>query len=456
MNCDLLILGGGPGGYTAAFRASELGQKVILVECAPNIGGVCLHRGCISSKTLLQIAYDIDETKRLNNYGVNFGELKIDLDKIRNLKNSIIDRLTLGLNSLIKKHQIEIVRGNGKFIDANTLEVSSAQEKTSVYFKNAIIATGSRNTSLPCASQNDPRILDSTSALEINFIPKKMLIIGAGAIGLEMTALYHALSSEITIFEFQDQILPGIDKDLLSPLQRHLKKQQLTISTKTRVISINSTKEGLIVSYAKEEIEQEPLTFDAVLVAIGRKPNSHLIDIEKTGVALDACGFIQVNDNMQTSVEHIYAVGDVADKPMLAHKAYLEGKIAAELIANKKTNLSKLYPIPYVAYTDPEIAIVGITEREAREKNIDIDIKTFQWLASARSLTLGRPEGLTKLIFEKSTSRIIGAGITGYNASELISELTLAIEMKCTAENLASIVRPHPTLSETIGFAIES
>lgn len=455
MSCEVLVLGGGPGGYTAAFRSADLGKKVILVEKFPVIGGVCLNVGCIPSKTLLHIAHILNETKEMASHGVTFSEPQIDLDKIRGFKESVIKKLTGGLAGLAKQRKVEVVTGFGRFTDSHILTVTNADgEVKTIRFEQAIIAVGSRPIKLPFIPHDDPRVWDSTSALNLQNIPSKLLILGGGIIGLEMAQVYGALGSQITIVELMDQLIPGADADMVRPLVKRIKPKYKNIYLKTKVIAVEASSKHLTVTFVGEDEKVWREEFNAILVSVGRAPNGAGIDAEKAGVEVDARGFIHVSARQKTNVDHIYAIGDVVGQPMLAHKAVHEGKVAAEVIAGLPSAFTPV-SIPSVAYTDPEVAWVGLTEREAKEKGFDIEVGLFPWAASGRSLSLGRDEGMTKAIFEAKTHRLLGAAMTGPNAGELVAEASLALEMGADITDIALTIHPHPTLSETFAFAAE-
>lgn len=453
MHTEVLILGGGPGGYTAAFRAADLGKQVTLVERYPVIGGVCLNVGCIPSKALLHMAHVIHEAEEVESHGISFGKPKLDLDKIRGWKESVSKTLNMGLAGLAKQRNIKIVQGLGSFQSANSLLVEGDEGSQTITFDNAIIAAGSQATKIPVFPNDDPRLWDSTDALNLTEIPKKLLIVGGGIIGLEMATVYHALGSEISVVELMDQIIPGCDSDLVRPLHKKIKKQYANIWLGTKVDEIKALKKGLKVTFSGDKAP-EPETFDAVLVAVGRKPNGLKISADKAGIDVDEMGFIQVNEQQKTNVDHIYAIGDIVGNPMLAHKAAHEGKVAAEVIAGEKAAFDAL-TIPAVAYTDPEVTWMGLTENEAKKQGIDYDKGVFPWAASGRSLSLGRNEGLTKVLCDKETGRVLGAGMVGPNAGELIAEAVLALEMGADAEDIGLTVHAHPSLSETFAFAAE-
>ena len=444
---EVLVLGSGPGGYSAAFRAADLGKKVIVVEKESTLGGVCLNIGCIPSKALLHAAKVIDDAKAMAKYGLNFGKLTLDINKLRDFKASVVKKLTQGLSMLAKQRKVEWIQGEGKFVEKHALVVG----KQKIVFDDAIIAAGSQPIRLPFLPE-DPRIMDSTGALELKEIPGKLLILGGGIIGMEMATVYHALGSEITVVETGDMIINGPDKAIVMPLYKRLQKEY-TFLLKTKVIKVEAKKDGLWVTFEGEGVSK-PQRFDQILSAVGRKPNGKNLGVEVLGVHINEQGFIPVDKQLRTNIPHIYAIGDIVGHPMLAHKASAEGRIAAEVIAGKK-HFFEPQCIPAVAYTDPEIAWVGLTEALAKEKNVAYEKAIFPWLASGRSLGQGRDEGLTQLLFDPKTHRILGGGIVGPNAGELIAEITLAIEMGCEAEDIALTIHPHPTLSETVMLASE-
>lgn len=447
---DLAVLGGGPGGYTAAFRAADLGLKVCLVEQQRQLGGVCLNVGCIPSKTLLHGATVIEEAKEAAELGIRFENPVIDLDAFRSHKNKIITQLTNGLDGLCKARKIERITGRGAFIDQQTIEVKG-NEPCRVIFSDAIIATGSHPVALPGAPE-DPRMWDSTDALALTTVPKRLLIIGGGIIGLEMAQVYSALGTEITIVEMEGHIIPPADKDLVQPLFLKLKKRY-QIFTKTKVSALKTTEKGIMASMDGGKAPEQD-EFDAVLVAVGRRPNSMNLGLDNIGVQLNERGFIMVNEQQQTSTAHIYGIGDVVGEPMLAHKATHEGKVAAEVIAGHKAAFTPM-TIPSVAYTNPELAWMGLTEKEAKQQGIAYKKGKFPWGASGRALSSGAANGVSKALFDEDTGRIIGAGICGLNAGELIHEAVLALEMGADAEDISKTVHAHPTLSETFAFAAE-
>lgn len=451
---QVVVLGSGPGGYTAAFRASDLGKKVVLVERYDSIGGVCLNVGCIPSKALLHVAKVMDDAADMEAHGISFGKPTIDLKKISAWKDSVVTRLTGGLKTLAKQRKVDIISGLGKFISANELEVTNTVgEKTIIKFENAIIAVGSQPVKLPFVPV-DPRVIDSTGALKLEDTQGKLLVLGGGIIGLEMATVYSALGSKVTIVEMMDQIIPGADADVVKPLHKRIANKYENIYLKTKVTKVEAKADGLYVTFEGDAAPKDPQRFDRVLVAVGRRPNGLLIDADKAGVKVDERGFIAVDKQQRTNVPHIFAIGDVVGNPMLAHKAVPEGRIAAEVIAGKRHYFDPTC-IPSVAYTDPELAWTGITENEAKVKGIAYGKGVFPWAASGRALSVGREEGMTKVLFDKATNRIIGGAIVGVNAGELIGEISLAIEMGCDAEDIALTIHPHPTLSESIAMATE-
>lgn len=452
IKAEVVVLGSGPGGYTAAFRAADLGKKVVLIERDEALGGVCLNVGCIPSKALLHAAKIVEEAEFMSAHGVDFGKPKFDLDKLRAWKDSVVKRLTTGLKGLAKQRKVEVVHGEGKFTGANQITVKTAQGSQVIEFENAIIAAGSQPVKLPFLP-DDPRIIDSTGALELKDAKGDMLVLGGGIIGLEMATVYSALGTKITVVELMDMLIPGADKDVVMPLFKRISKHY-NILLKTKVTKVEAKKDGLWVTFEGEQAPKEPQRFDRILAAVGRRPNGKLIDAEKAGVNVDERGFIPVDKQLRTNVPHIFAIGDIVGNPMLAHKASNEARVAAEVISGLKHYFDPKC-IPSVAYTDPEIAWVGLTEIEAKAQGINYGKGVFPWAASGRSLGQGRDEGLTKLIFDNETHRILGAGIVGPNAGELIAEISLAIEMGCDAEDIALTIHPHPTLSETIAFATE-
>ena len=451
---ELVVIGGGPGGYTAAFRAADLGMKVTLVERYPALGGVCLNVGCIPSKALLHVARVIDEAALVEEHGVHFGELKIDLDALRAWKLSVVERLTSGLAKMAKQRGVEIARGSAKFRGPHEIEITTEDSATTMSFGQAIVAAGSRVIEIPGIPVDDPRVMDSTGALELPEIPDRLLVIGGGIIGLEMAMVYGALSSQLVVVELLDGLIPRCDRDLVRPLERRLKKELgAQIFLETKVTGIESGKKQLVV-HLEGEKAPETVEVDRVLMSVGRRPNGDLLNAEAAGLAVTDRGFLTTDRQMRTNVPHIYAIGDITGQPMLAHKATHEGKVAAEVAAGEKSSFDARV-IPSVAYTDPEIAWVGLTETDAKESGTAYESASFPWGASGRALGMGRPEGKTKLLFDPESKRILGGGIVGPGAGDLISEIALAIEMDCEAKDLALTIHPHPTLSETIGFAAE-
>ena len=450
---EVVVLGAGPGGYTAAFRAADLGKKVVLIERYDSLGGVCLNVGCIPSKALLHTAQIINEAEHIKANGVTFGKPKIDLDGINGFKNKVVGKLTGGLSGLAKQRKVTVVHGVGQFVDANNIVVEKDGNSTQIHFNNCIIAAGSQATEIPPFPNDDDRLMDSTDALELKDVPKKLLIVGGGIIGLEMATVYHALGSEITVVEFMDGLIPGCDKDLVRGLTKVISKRYKSILLKTKVSEIKAQKNGLKVSFEGAKAP-EPTLYDKVLVAVGRRPNGNKISADKAGVNVDDAGFINVDKQMRTNVPNIFAIGDIVGNPMLAHKATHEGKVAAEVIAGMKSYFEPL-TIPSVAYTDPEVAWMGLNEIEAKAQGVEYVKGAFPWAASGRALGVDRDEGVTKVLFEKDSMRILGAGIVGPNAGELIAEAVLALEMGADAEDISLTIHPHPTLSETFNFAAE-
>lgn len=454
MHAEVLVLGSGPGGYTAAFRAADLGKKTVLVERYPRLGGVCLNVGCIPSKALLHAAKVIAETKEMREHGIEFGAPSIDLEKLDGWKNRVVNRLTDGLAGLAKQRKVTVVEGRGKFTTPNRVAVESANENITVSFDQAIIAAGSQAVQIPGFPNGDARLIDSTDALALSEIPKRLLIIGGGIIGLEMACVYYELGSSVTVVELMDSLMPGVDKDIVRPLHKRIAKQYENIFLSTKVTDIKSQKDGLMVSYEGAKAPASEL-FDRVLVAVGRSPNGKVIGAENAGVQVDERGFIPVDKQQRTNVPHIFAIGDIVEGPMLAHKATHEGKVAAEVVAGMKSAFDAQV-IPSVAYTDPEVAWIGTTESEAKEKKLNYGKGVFPWAASGRALGLGRDEGMTKLLFDENSGRVIGAGIVGPNAGDLIAEVALAIETGCDAQDIGLTIHPHPTLSESVAFAAEA
>jgi dihydrolipoamide dehydrogenase len=452
---QVVVLGSGPGGYTAAFRAADLGLKVVLIERYATLGGVCLNVGCIPSKALLHTAKVITEAEETAQHGLSFGKPNIDLEKLRHWKsNDVVGKLTGGLAQMAKARGVTVIQGLGSFTSTNQIAVTADDGKvTKVGFDNAIIAAGSQATKFPGAPE-DERIMDSTGALALADIPKRMLVIGGGIIGLEMGTVYDALGTKVSVVEFMDGLITGCDRDLVRPLQKRMSTRFESIMLSTKVAKIEAKKDGIHVSFEGENAPDGVQIYDRVLVSIGRRPNGKNIGAENAGVSVDDRGFIAVDKQMRTNVSHIFAIGDIVGQPMLAHKATHEAKVAAEVIAGHKVEFVASV-IPSVAYTDPEIAWVGVTETEAKEKGMEIDKASFPWAASGRAISIARTEGATKLIFDKETHRLIGAGIVGINAGELLAETVLAIEMGADAHDLGLTIHAHPTLSETVCFAAE-
>ncbi|MDE2196499.1 MAG: dihydrolipoyl dehydrogenase [Gammaproteobacteria bacterium] len=453
MECEVLVLGSGPGGYTAAFRAADLGRHVVLVERYATLGGVCLNVGCIPSKALLHAAKVIEEAESMSERGISFGKPKLDRQKLRTWKNGVVGKLTGGLVTLAKQRKVQVIAGVGKFISPHHLSVESKGGKQVVHFQQCIIAAGSQAAKIP-GFPDEPRVLDSTSALELEELPERMLVIGGGIIGLEMACVYDALGVKITVVELTDTLIPEADRDLVRVLQKRIEKRYEKILLGVKVAKLEATKQGIKATFEGDSAPT-PQTYGRVLVAVGRRPNGKLIAADKAGVSIDERGFIPADRQQRTNVTHIFSIGDIAGNPMLAHKASHEGKVAAEVAAGLKV-ANDVRAIPSVAYTDPEVAWVGLTEKLAKEQGIEVGKGMFPWSASGRNLSLGRDDGMTKLLFDPKTHRILGAGIVGSNAGDLIPELALAIEMGCDAEDIGLTVHPHPTLSETVMFAAEA
>lgn len=451
--CQVVVLGSGPGGYTAAFRAADLGQDTVLIERYSTLGGVCLNVGCIPSKALLHAGRVIEEAAHAEDIGLSFGKPKIDLDKLRASKDKVVKQLTGGLAGMAKQRKVNVVSGTGKFISANEIEVEGTGGKKLVRFEKAIIAAGSQAVKLPGFPWDDKRMMDSTDALDLADIPKKLLVVGGGIIGLEMACVYDALGSEVTVVELLDQLMPGADPDLVRPLQQRLAKRYAGIHLKVKVARIEAEKKGLKATFEGDKAP-EPQLYDRVLVAVGRSANGGKVNAEAAGVKVSERGFIPVDRQMRTNVPHIFAIGDLVGQPMLAHKATHEGKVAAEVAAGEKSEFVARV-IPSVAYTDPEIAWVGLTEAEAKKEGIAYGVGKFPHAASGRAIGIGRTEGFTKLIFDEASHRVIGAGIVAPNAGDLIAEIGLAIEMGCEAADIGLTIHPHPTLSESVGMAAE-
>ncbi|MFG1374284.1 dihydrolipoyl dehydrogenase [Xanthobacter oligotrophicus] len=452
LHADLLVIGGGPGGYTAAFRAADLGRKVVLVENRPTLGGVCLNVGCIPSKALLHVAKVMDEAAALGAHGVRFGAPTVDLDGIRDWTRSVVSRLTGGLGGLARRRKVEVVRGTARFAGANRVAVTGDEGRT-ISFDQAVIAVGSEPVRLAFLPQ-DPRIIDSTGALELADVPARILVLGGGIIGLEMAQVYHALGAKITVVELMDQIIPGVDRDLVAPLMKRLGTQYEQVLLKTKVTAVTASASGLMVTF-EGPAGVHQAEFDKVLVAVGRRPNGAQVDPAAAGVAVDDRGFIPVDRQMRTNRPHIFAIGDVVGQPMLAHKAVHEGKVAAEVACGHQVAFDARV-IPAVAYTDPEVAWVGLTETQAKAEGIAVKTGVFPWAASGRALSMGRGEGVTKLVFDPDSHRLLGAGMVGPNAGDLVAEAAVAIEIGAEAADLALTIHPHPTLSETLGLAAEA
>ncbi|WP_058833660.1 dihydrolipoyl dehydrogenase [Luteimonas abyssi] len=454
VECRIVVLGSGPGGYTAAFRAADLGLDTVLIERYDSLGGVCLNVGCIPSKALLHAADVIDQAQHASDYGVDFGKPKIALDKLRTYKEKVVGQLTKGLAGMAKQRKVRVVAGTGTFVSPHEIEVAGADGKTQlIKFEQCIIAAGSQALKLPGFPWDDPRVMDSTDALELANVPKQLLVVGGGIIGLEMATVYRALGAQVTVVELADQLMPGADKDLVKPLADRLKKQGVSVHLKTKVVEAKAAKKGIDVSFEGDSVPGTT-QFDRVLVAVGRSPNGKKIGADKAGVRVGERGFIDVDRQMRTNVDHIFAIGDIVGQPMLAHKATHEGKLAAEVAAGEKKEWVARV-IPSVAYTDPEIAWVGITETEAKAKGLKVGVGKFPWAASGRAIGLGRTEGSTKLIFDEATHRIVGAGIVGVHAGDLIAEAALAIEMGAEVADIGHTIHPHPTLSESVAMAAE-
>ncbi|WJV64817.1 dihydrolipoyl dehydrogenase [Pectobacteriaceae bacterium CE70] len=453
IKAQVVVLGAGPAGYSAAFRCADLGLDTVLVERYATLGGVCLNVGCIPSKALLHVAKVIEEAKALAEHGIVFGEPQTDIDKIRTWKEKVINQLTGGLAGMAKGRKVKVINGLGKFTGPNTLVVDGENGETTVNFDNAIIAAGSRPIQLPFIPHEDPRIWDSTDALELKTVPGRMLLMGGGIIGLEMGTVYHALGSQIDVVEMLDQVIPAADKDVVKVFTKRISKK-FTLMLETKVTAVEAKEDGIYVTMEGKKAPAEPQRYDAVLVAIGRVPNGKLLDAGQAGVEVDDRGFIHVDKQMRTNVPHIYAIGDIVGQPMLAHKGVHEGHVAAEVIAGKKHYFDPKV-IPSIAYTEPEVAWVGLTEKEAKEKGISYETATFPWAASGRAIASDCADGMTKLIFDKETHRVIGGAIVGTNGGELLGEIGLAIEMGCDAEDIALTIHAHPTLHESVGLAAE-
>jgi len=453
LKTQVVVLGGGPGGYSAAFRAADLGLEVTLVESRNTLGGVCLNVGCIPSKALLHVAKVIDDAAEMSSHGVTFGKPEIDLDKIRDWKESVIGQLTGGLDGMAKMRKVKVVSGYGKFTGSNTLAVEGEDGTTTITFDNAIIAAGSQPVNLPFIPEDD-RVIDSTGALELKDVPEKLLVLGGGIIGLEMGTVYRALGSEIDVVEFADQLVPAADKDVIKIYQKYV-KNKFNVMLSTKVVGVEAKEDGLYVSFEGKNAPADAVRYDKVLVAVGRTPNGKLLDADKAGVNVDERGFINVDKQLKTNVDHIFAIGDIVGQPMLAHKAVHEAHVAAEVISGQKHFFDPKC-IPSIAYTDPEIAWVGVTEKEAKEQGLSIETAVFPWAASGRAIASARTEGQTKLIFDKDSGRVIGGAMVGINAGEMLGEIGLAVEMGADGEDLALTIHAHPTLNESIGLASEN
>ena len=452
---QLAVIGGGPGGYAAAFLAADLGMQVTLIDLEKNPGGVCLYRGCIPSKALLHIAKLINEAKEAKKWGIEFGKPKIDIDKVRDFKNGVVNKLTGGLGQLAKQRKVNFINGKARFVNSNTLAVEKTDGTTEeIVYEKAILATGSVPAKVPGLSFESPRVMDSTSALEINEVPKRLLVIGGGYIGLELSTVYAALGSKVTVVEMMPGLLPGADRDLVAVLERRIKSAMESVFVETKVTELKETKEGIKVKLEGKNVTEPEQTFDKVLISVGRKPVTTGFGIENTKIKVNEKGFVVVDRQLKTDNPSIHAIGDIVGNPMLAHKASAEGKIAVEAILGHKVAFEP-NAIPAVVFTDPELAWTGLSETEARERGIEIEVAKFPWAASGRASTLDRNDGMTKLIIEPGTERILGVGIVGVGAGDMIAEGTLAIEMGAVVKDLELTIHPHPTLSETMMFAAE-
>ncbi|MGF1699994.1 dihydrolipoyl dehydrogenase [Photobacterium makurazakiensis] len=453
IKAQVVVLGSGPAGYSAAFRCADLGLDTVLIEKYSTLGGVCLNVGCIPSKALLHVAKVIEEAKAMAEHGVVFGEPQTDINKIRLWKDKVITQLTGGLGGMAKMRKVNVVNGYGKFTGPNTIVVEGEDGPTTVSFDNAIVAAGSRPIELPFIPHEDSRIWDSTDALELKDVPEKLLVMGGGIIGLEMGTVYHALGSQVDVVEMFDQVIPAADKDIIKVFTKRIKKK-FNLMLETKVTAVEAKEDGIYVSMEGKKAPAEPTRYDAVLVAIGRVPNGKLLDAEKAGIEVDERGFINVDKQMRTNVAHIHAIGDIVGQPMLAHKGVHEGHVAAEVISGKKHYFDPKV-IPSIAYTEPEVAWVGKTEKEAKAEGINYEVATFPWAASGRAIASDCADGMTKMIFDKDTHRVIGGAIVGTNGGELLGEIGLAIEMGCDAEDIALTIHAHPTLHESVGLAAE-
>ncbi|XMR32910.1 dihydrolipoyl dehydrogenase [Escherichia coli] len=453
IKAQVVVLGAGPAGYSAAFRCADLGLDTVLVERHSTLGGVCLNVGCIPSKALLHVAKVIEEAKALSEHGVVFGAPKTDIDKIRIWKDKVISQLTGGLAGMAKGRKVTVVNGEAKFTGSHTLSVAGAEGSTTITFENAIVAAGSRPIELPFIPHEDPRVWDSTDALELKNVPERLLVMGGGIIGLEMGTVYHALGSQIDVVEMFDQVIPAADKDVVKVFTKRISKK-FNLMLETKVTAVEAKEDGIYVTMEGKKAPAEPQRYDAVLVAIGRVPNGKLLDAGQAGIEVDDRGFIHVDKQMRTNVPHIFAIGDIVGQPMLAHKGVHEGHVAAEVISGKKHYFDPKV-IPSIAYTEPEVAWVGMTEKEAKEKGVSYEVASFPWAASGRAIASDCADGMTKLIFDKESNRVIGGAIVGSNGGELLGEIGLAIEMGCDAEDIALTIHAHPTLYESIGMAAE-
>lgn len=453
VKAQVVVLGSGPAGYSAAFRAADLGLEVVLVERYSTLGGVCLNVGCIPSKALLHIAKVMEEAKMMGSHGVTFAAPQIDLDQIRTHKEKVIGQLTQGLGGMAKMRKVKVVNGYGKFTGPNTIVVEGEGGNTTINFDNAIIAAGSRPIQLPFIPHEDPRVWDSTGALELREIPEKLLVMGGGIIGLEMGTVYYSLGSKIDVVEMFDQVIPAADKDLIKIYTKQV-KDKFNLKLETKVTAVEAKDDGIHVTMEDKKGASETTVYDAVLVAIGRVPNGKLLDAEKAGVTVDERGFIRVDKQLRTNVAHIHAIGDIVGQPMLAHKGVHEGHVAAEVISGLNHYFDPKV-IPSIAYTEPEVAWVGVTEKEAKEQGLNVEVATFPWAASGRAIASDSSYGMTKLIFDKDTHRVLGGATIGTNAGELLGEIGLAIEMGADAEDIALTIHAHPTLHESVGMAAE-
>jgi dihydrolipoamide dehydrogenase len=458
LHAEVLVLGAGPGGYTAAFRSADLGKKVVLVERYSTLGGVCLNVGCIPSKALLHAAKVITEAEEMAHNGVTFGKPQVDIDKLRGWKEGVIGKLTKGLGSMAKGRKVTVVEGVGRFTSPHMIEVAGKDGVKKISFDHCIIAAGSQVAKIPGFPYDDPRLIDSTGALALADVPRRLLVIGGGIIGLEMACVYDALGSKVTVVEFADGLIPAADRDIVKPLHKRIEKRYEAIYLKTKVSKLEAKPEGLLATFEGAEGQAAPTPnqqlFDRVLMAVGRRPNGREIGAEAAGVTVNERGYIPVDKQQRTNVPHIFAIGDICGEPMLAHKATYEAKIAAETIDGHKVGFDAL-TIPSVAYTDPEIAWMGLTETQAKKDGVEYKAATFPWAASGRAISIDRTEGATKLLYDPKTKRILGAGIVGPNAGELIAEMVLALEMGSDLEDIALSIHPHPTLSETPFFSAE-